>query len=143
MKKITALVFLIGLLSSCRSESCKIDFEKNSDLFNKAVNEIDSLNLIMDSKEPYFRIVKSFTKETSPIETDIFDQIDFVECHEDGTIIFQASNCNKESDFRDTVYFIAFSPLGKTHIERKRNIGNLKKMEKNWFLGTHISTLAN
>ena len=97
----------------------------------------------MVSKEPYFRIVKSFTKETSPIETDIFDQIEFVECHEDGTIIFQAPNCNIESDFRDVVYFVAFSPLGKTHIERKRNIGKLKKLDENWFLGTHIYSLAN
>ncbi|MEP3209733.1 MAG: hypothetical protein ABJN95_11110 [Maribacter sp.] len=143
MKKLRVLVFLISLLSSCSSESCKIDFQKNSELFNKAVNEIHSLNLKMDSKEPYFQIVKSFTKKTSPMETDIFDQIDFVECHEDGTIIFQAPNCDTESDFRDVVYFVAFSPMGKSHIGQKRNIGELKELSGNWFLGTHISTLAN
>lgn len=142
-QKHTVLIFLICILSSCSSESCKIDYQKNSDLFNDAVKEIHSLNLKMNKKEPYFQIVKSFTKETSPIETDIFNQIDFVECHEDGTIIFQAPNCNKESDFRDVVHFVAYSPMGRTHIIRKRSVGELKEIDENWFSGTHINSLAN
>ncbi|WP_147405125.1 hypothetical protein [Aquimarina sp. AD10] len=97
----------------------------------------------MNSEEPYYRVVKSFNESTSPIETNLFNQIEFVECHEDGTIIFQAPNCNKESDFRDVVHFVVYLPLGKSHIERKRNIGKLKKIEEKWFSGTHISTLAN
>ena len=143
MKKIPLLFLLISFSFSCGSESCKIDFENNSDLFYKAVNEIHSLNLKMDSKEPYFRIVNSFSKETNLIGTEVFDQIEFIECHEDGTIIFQAPNCDQESDFRDVVYFVAFSPLGRKHIERKRTIGKIKEIDKNWFLGTHINTLAN
>ncbi len=143
MRKTFYLIFLIITLSGCSSETCKIDFEKNADSYKEAVKEIHSLNLEMNSREPYFRIVKSFTETTSPFESKIFDQIEFIEIHEDGTIIFQAPNCDKESDFRDIVYFVAFAPLGESHIKRKRNIGKLEKLEGEWFLGTDISTLAN
>ncbi|WP_420402052.1 hypothetical protein [Flagellimonas sp.] len=143
MRKLIYIFLLTNVISSCDSESCRIDFKKNSDLFHRAVKEIHSLNLMMSSNEPYYRVVKSFTESTSPIETNIFDQIEFIECHEDGTIIFQAPNCDKESDFRDIIYFVAYLPLGETHIERKRNIGKLIKLEEHWFLGTHNSTLAD
>lgn len=97
----------------------------------------------MDSNETYFRIVKSYTKSTSPFGTEIFKEVEFIECHEDGTIIFQAPNCNKESGFRDVVCFVAYIPMGVDHIKRKRSIGELEKVRENWFLGTHINSLAN
>ncbi|QNR25155.1 hypothetical protein [Croceimicrobium hydrocarbonivorans] len=137
------IALLVFFISSCQSEYCKIDFQNNVDSFNEAVHTINALNLKSDSKNPHFRIVKTFSKETSSIDTAIFKQIDFIECHEDGTIIFQAPNCNKENGFRDLVYFVAYSPQGKIHIERKRNIGQLKNIEGNWFSGAHINSLAN
>ena len=143
MRKIYYLILISFALPGCSSESCKINFEEKSDSFNEAVAEIHSLNYRMNSRQPYYKIVKSFTKTTTPIESKIFDQIEFVELHEDGTIIFQAPNCDHQSDFRDEVYFVAYAPLGRSHIEQKRNIGKLKEVEKHWFMGTDISSLAN
>ncbi|EZH72351.1 hypothetical protein ATO12_23140 [Aquimarina atlantica] len=133
---------LISILS-CSSESCKIDFERNSDLYGQALNEIYNLNLKMDSDEPHHKPVLLFTKLNNKIDTNVFDEIEFIECHEDGTVIFQAPDCDNESDFRNVIYFLAYSPKGKSHLEKKRNIGSLKKIKEDWFLGEHIETLAN
>lgn len=133
---------LISILS-CSSESCKIDFEGNSNLYTKALNEIYNLNIKMNSDEPYYRPVLSFTESNNKIDINVFDEIEFIECHEDGTIIFQAPDCDKESYFRNVIYFLAYSPKGKSHLEKKRNIGALKKIKKDWFLGEHIETLSN
>jgi hypothetical protein len=141
--RILYLFLLNFIFVSCETESCKIDFENHSELFKKVVSEIHSSNLKMDSKEPYSRIVKSYTKSTSPFGQRVFEEVEFIECHEDGTIIFQAPNCNSESDFSDAVYFLAYIPMGEAHIKRKRNIGELEKVAENWFYGTHIYSLAN
>ncbi|WP_034244831.1 hypothetical protein [Aquimarina atlantica] len=142
MKYILRIILLISILS-CSSESCKIDFERNSDLYGQALNEIYNLNLKMDSDEPHHKPVLLFTKLNNKIDTNVFDEIEFIECHEDGTVIFQAPDCDNESDFRNVIYFLAYSPKGKSHLEKKRNIGSLKKIKEDWFLGEHIETLAN
>ncbi len=97
----------------------------------------------MNSNEPYYRPILSLTESNNKISTNIFGEIEFIECHEDGTIIFQAPDCDSQSDFRNVIYFLAYSTKGKSHLEKKRNIGNLKNIKKNWFLGKHIKTLAN
>jgi len=97
----------------------------------------------MNSDKPYFRIIKSYSKKSIPFETDVFNQIDFIECHEDGTIIFQAPNCEKQSVLKDEIYFVAYSPKGEKHIREKRNIGELTKIDKRWFKGTHIKSISN
>lgn len=141
--KITSIFLLIFTIVGCETESCKIDFENNQELFKKVVDEIYSFDPKLDGKEPYYRIVKSYTKTTSPFGMDVFREIEFIECHEDGTIISQAPNCNSESPLSDAVYFAAYVPLGRSHIERKRLIGELEKVAENWFLGIHIYSLAN
>lgn len=143
MRQLIYIFLLVNLLLSCNSEPCKIDFERNSKSFYQIVKEIHALNLKKDSKKTTYRIVKSFNESSSPFKTNIFEQIEFIECHEDGTIIFQAPDCDKESDFRNVINFLAYSTKGKYHLEKKRNIGNLKEIKENWFLGQHIETLAN
>ena len=57
--------------------------------------------------------------------------------------IFQAFNCQKESSLRDVVYFLSYSPKGIKHLKGKRNTTNVIEIEKNWFYGKHINTIAD
>lgn len=131
--------FLFG----CSQESCKIDFESNTNLYRNALTSIFDLNLEMVSDKNYFRIVRVIREDDSIVSPKVFDEIDFIEIHEDSTIIFQAPNCNQESSIHDVVNILVYAPKGAEHFKRKRNIGDYNKVLDKWYLAEHITTLAN
>jgi len=137
------IIFLLTILTGCSSESCRIDFDNNSEIYSFALEEIFAMNLKMDSEEPFRRPILLIYEKDSLVNSEVFSEIEFIECHEDSTIIFQAPNCDGQSDFRDVVYFLAYSPKGPEHIKRKRNIGKIKKVKENWYLCKHIESIAN
>jgi len=107
------------------------------------LDEILNLGLESSSNEPYNGAVLIITKEKNIVSENVFDEIDFIECHEDGTIIFQAPNCDLETDFRDVVYCLAYAPKGIEHIKRKKKADDIKQLENHWYLFKDISSIAN
>lgn len=145
MKKLAiALITLSALIFlSCKGEQCTISFEKNKGDYTQIVKEIRSLGIEMKNSNSYFRPVLTVRETDNIFSINVFDQIEFIECHSDSTVIFQAPNCTKGNAVRDVVKFLAYSPHGSENIRKKRNVGSLNKKEDNWFMGTHILTLAN
>lgn len=137
------LVISFFITTSCSMESCSIDFEENSEDYQQVIIEIGNLNLKMISDEPYSRIVKTIKKEDGIVNSLIFKDVEFIECHEDSTIIFQAPNCTKRSALKDDIFILVYAPKGESHILRKRNVRGLKRIDENWFQGYHVLSLAN
>lgn len=146
MKKVARFsLFLICVIiaTSCSTESCKLHFQKNSKNYEKVVSDIANLNLKMTSDGPSTRVLKTITNGDEILDKINFPNLDFVECYEDSTVIFQAKNCTKGSALKDDIFILVYAPNGKEHILQKRNVRNLKKVEANWFEGYHVLTLAN
>jgi hypothetical protein len=139
--KLIIYLFMI-FFSSCSTENCKINYELNSEKYKNALSLIFDMNLSMNSNNTYYRPILTIHEDDNLIDSTIFDEIEFIECHEDGTIIFQAYNCNPQNDFRDVVYILAYSSKGLNHIEGKRNIGKIINVDDNWYLCEHIYSLA-
>lgn len=138
------IIYLLSLvIVGCDSETCNINFDENAELYREVVAEVQKLNLGMDNNTPAFEIIGTFTKSKNVLPGEVFNQVEFIECHADGTIIFQAPNCDPGNMLRDVVNFVAFSPRGIGHIRTKRNIGELEVLDGNWYAGTHIHSMAN
>ena len=137
------LIFIAVFVTGCSQESCKIDFDSSKSEFEDAISTIMELDLKMDSNQIYFRPIKIIRKKDKIISASIFEQIEFIECHQDSTVIFQAPNCDEETGFRDVIYILAYSPKGIEHLERKRNLVDIKEVAPDWFLGQHINTIAD
>ena len=130
-------------LVSCKTEKCQINYQSELDIYKKALKTIHELELEMNSDETYFRPVKSFNSGSGILSELVFDDVEYVECHEDSTIIFQAYNFQKESSLKDVVYFLSYCPKGIKHLKGKRNTQSISEIEKNWFYGKHINTVAD
>ena len=136
------LILILLLFYQCTSESCKINYELHSEKYDKALSVILEMNLVMNSIETHYRPVLKIDKDDNLLDTSLFDEIEFVECHEDSTIIFQAPNCEQENALRDVVYILVYSPKGIKHIKGKRNIGKIEVVGDNWYLCKHIYSIA-
>ncbi|NME71258.1 hypothetical protein [Flammeovirga aprica] len=144
MKNYQALFFFfVVFFGSCESESCKIDFLKNEQYYIEALEKIHSLHLEMNSNQFYYRPILSISQRDEILNAKLSTEIQFIECHADSTIIFQAPNCNNEYALRDVVYFLAYAPKGIEQIKHKRNLGGIEEVSKNWYLCKHIYSLAN
>jgi hypothetical protein len=142
--KIILISLIIPMsLISCETERCQIDYKSNLNIYKEAVKSIHRLDLEMNSEKTYFQPVRSINQNSKILSKLIFKEIDYVECHKDSTIIFQAYNCQKETSLRDVVYLLSYSPKGIQHLEGKRNTQNIIEIETNWFYGKHINTIAD
>ena len=136
------IVILISFIS-CETENCQINYESDLNIYNEAVKKIHELGLGMNSNETYFRPAKSFNSDSKILNKNVFDEVEYVECHKDSTIIFQAYNCQNENSLKDVVYFLSYCPKGIEHLNRKRNLQSVIEIERNWFYGKHINTVAD
>lgn len=143
MLRLIAFLSFINLVLSCSTEDCKIDYHSNGDIFNNAVEDIYKMDLDFSSEEPYYNPILFINEDDVLLNNIPFKEIDFIECHQDGTIIFQGKDCNSESSFRNIVYSLVYSPKGELHIQKKRNLGDIKKIDENWYLCKLVNTLAN
>lgn len=112
-------------------------------MYQKAILDISNLNMRTTSNQPYSRIIKTIKRSDNLVDEAIFEHVEFIECHADSTVIFQAPNCTKGSGFKDDIFVLIYAPKGETHINRKRNIRGLKRISENWFQGFHVISLAN
>lgn len=145
MKQLNAILVMLGTLFflGCSQENCKIDFESKSNLYNSALKSIYTLNLEMNSNETYFRPIREIRIVDSLVSSEVFNEIEYIEVHEDSTIIFQAPNCNSENGFRDVVYLLAYVPKGIEHLKGKRNLGDYNKIKEDWYLAEHLNSTQN
>ena len=140
--KVIVYGIVLVIVISCETEKCQINYERDFEIYEKAVRNI-YLNLEMNGNEPYHRIIKSIKSNNGILDTLVFDKVELVECYKDLTIIFQAYNCQEESLLRDKVYILSYSPKGLVHLKEKRNISKMIEVRKNWFYGSYIKTIAN
>jgi len=145
MKPIGKLLFLVLVVinSSCSKEHCTINYKENFGIYENAVSEIFNLGLKMNSKETYYRWLKTIKVEDNIVDEDVFEEVEFIQCHEDSTIIFQAYNCNPQTALSDAIYVLAYSPQGIEHFKGKRNAMSIIKINENWFYAKHIETIAD
>ena len=83
-KKFISIVSII-LFFGCSGENCTIDFKSNPSLYKNTLNSLFSLNLEMESEEPYYQPIQKIRVEDGIVSPEVFKEIDFIEVHKDST----------------------------------------------------------